>query len=73
MVISGGANDRPAPKRANGTLAAAAALTGSIAAEVRMIPNQALTFTGDVDGLSALVILFGKGRKIEDQEDQTQE
>ncbi len=47
MVISGGANDRPAPKRANGTLAAAAALTGSIAAEVRMIPNQALTFTGD--------------------------
>jgi PhoPQ-activated pathogenicity-related protein len=47
MVIAGGANDRPAPKSANVALIAASAATGSVAAEVRMIPNQPLTFTGD--------------------------
>src|SRR5688572_1325248 len=47
MVVSGGANDRPPPKSAPATLAIAAAGTGSVAAEVRMIPNQPVTFTGD--------------------------
>src|SRR5204862_5078553 len=35
------------PKGAGGTLMAASALTGAVAAEIRMIPNQSLTFTGD--------------------------
>jgi PhoPQ-activated pathogenicity-related protein len=47
MVIAGGANDRPAPKSASATLLAASAATGSVTAEIRMIPNQPLTFTGD--------------------------
>jgi PhoPQ-activated pathogenicity-related protein len=47
MMISGGASDRPAPKSANQALITASAATGSVAAEVRMIPNQPVTFTGD--------------------------
>lgn len=47
MVIAGGANDRPAPKAAGDSLLIASAATGSIAAEVRNIPNQPLTFAGD--------------------------
>ena len=47
MMIAGGANDRPAPKAAPIALSLAAANTGSVTAEVRMIPNQPLTFTGD--------------------------
>ncbi|HEY7118166.1 MAG TPA: PhoPQ-activated pathogenicity-related family protein [Tepidisphaeraceae bacterium] len=47
MVISGGSNDRPAPKSASAVLLAASAATGSVTAEVRMIPNEPLTFTGD--------------------------
>ena len=47
MAIAGGSNDRPAPKSANVALIAASAATGSVAAEVRMIPNEPLTFTGD--------------------------
>src|SRR4051812_40471938 len=47
MVIAGGANDRPAPKTAGTSLLIASASTGSVAAEVRGIPNQPLTFAGD--------------------------
>jgi PhoPQ-activated pathogenicity-related protein len=47
MIISGGASDRPAPKSASASLLTASAATGSVAAEVRMIPNQPVTFTGD--------------------------
>jgi PhoPQ-activated pathogenicity-related protein len=48
MLISGGSTGRPAPKAAAASLLAASASTGSVAAEVRMIPNEPLTFTGDV-------------------------
>src|SRR5437868_7498341 len=48
MVISGGGNNRAAPKAAAGALLLAAAATNSIVAEIRMIPNQPLTFAGDV-------------------------
>jgi PhoPQ-activated pathogenicity-related protein len=47
MMISGGGTDRPAPKSANQALITASAATGSVTAEVRMIPNQPVTFTGD--------------------------
>ena len=47
MVISGGATGKPAPKSTNTVLLLASAATGSITAEVRMIPSQPLTFTGD--------------------------
>jgi PhoPQ-activated pathogenicity-related protein len=47
MAIAGGSNERPAPKSASVALIAASAATGSVAAEVRMIPNEPLTFTGD--------------------------
>ena len=47
MVISGGASDRPAPKSAPVALLLASAATHSIAAEIKMIPNQPLTFASD--------------------------
>jgi len=47
MAISGGANDKPAPKSAGLPLLFASAATGSIVAEIKMIPNQPLTFAGD--------------------------
>src|SRR5690349_554401 len=47
MVISGGSIDRPAPKAAPAALLAAAAMTGTVAAEIRGIPNEPLTFAGE--------------------------
>jgi PhoPQ-activated pathogenicity-related protein len=58
LVISGGANDRPAPKTAPTILAIASAATGSITAEVRMIPNQPVTFTGDKPRVEDALIAY---------------
>lgn len=55
LVVSGGANDRPAPDDANMVVKTIAETTGSIVAELRMVPNQPLTFHGD-----------GKPRKEDD-------
>lgn len=55
LIVSGGANDRPAPDDANMVVKTIAEATGSIVAELRMVPNQPLTFHGD-----------GKPRKEDD-------
>ena len=47
LVIAGGSNDHPAPARAHPLLAMAALITGSVTAELRMVPNQPLTFAGE--------------------------
>ncbi len=47
LVIAGGSNDKPAPARANPLLAIAAVMTRSVTAELRMVPNQPLTFAGE--------------------------
>lgn len=47
LLISGGANDRPAPTAADPTLAVAAVATQSVVAELRGIPSEPLVFTGD--------------------------
>jgi PhoPQ-activated pathogenicity-related protein len=47
LWISGGNNNDPAPTSANSDLAMLANKTKTVVAEVRMVPNQPLRFTGD--------------------------
>ena len=47
LVIGGGSNTREPPARVNPLLAMAAVATGSVTAELRMVPNQPLTFAGE--------------------------
>lgn len=47
LIISGGGNDRPMPKGADSVVERIAEATGSIVAELRMVPNQPLVFHGD--------------------------
>ncbi len=47
LFIGGGDNDDPAPEQASPLIVGPALATGSIAAELRMVPNQPLTFVGD--------------------------
>jgi PhoPQ-activated pathogenicity-related protein len=55
LVISGSSNDRPMPKGADDAISMIADATGSVVAELRMIPNQPIVFHGD-----------GKPRKEDD-------
>ena len=47
LYISGGNNSSPAPKSADENLARIATATKSVVTELRMIPNQPLTFSDD--------------------------
>jgi PhoPQ-activated pathogenicity-related protein len=47
LFIGGGSNDGKRPSKANTVLAGIARDTGTVTAELRMVPNQPLTFTGD--------------------------
>ncbi|MGE3780768.1 MAG: PhoPQ-activated pathogenicity-related family protein, partial [Pirellulaceae bacterium] len=47
LLIGGGSNDRPAPDGADAIATAIARATGSVVAELRMVPNQPLVFHGD--------------------------
>jgi len=47
LLVSGGANDRPAPDKPNQIIAQIAQATGSMVAELKMIPNQPIVFHGD--------------------------
>ncbi len=47
LFISGGSNGRPAPATADPVFVGLATGTGTVVAELRMIPNQPLTFTDD--------------------------
>lgn len=50
LFIGGGDNNDEQPGEANDLLASIATATHSVVAEVRMIPNQPLTFVGDTFG-----------------------
>jgi PhoPQ-activated pathogenicity-related protein len=47
LFISGGANDRPAPARPPAWLVEIARETGTVTAELRLVPNQPVVFTDD--------------------------
>lgn len=47
LFIGGGSNRDPAPERVDPFLAEVAVLTQSVAAELRMVPNQPLRFDGE--------------------------
>lgn len=47
LVISGGSNDKGPPSGPNPFLAALAINTGSVVSELRMVPNEPLTFAGE--------------------------
>lgn len=50
LFISGGGNDRPAPQSADAHIIKTAVATESIVTELRMVPNQPLTFAGETQG-----------------------
>ena len=47
LMVGGGGNDRPTPDGANAVVSRIAEATGSIVAELKMVPNQPLVFNGD--------------------------
>lgn len=47
LLIAGGSNDKPAPKGADESLVRIALATKSVVIELRMVPNQPLTFAGE--------------------------
>jgi PhoPQ-activated pathogenicity-related protein len=47
LVISGGSNDKPAPDGTSQIVSRIAEATGSIVAELKMVPNEPLVFHGD--------------------------
>lgn len=50
LYITGGDNDDPAPSTIDPRFAGMATATASVVAELRMVPNQPLTFVGDATG-----------------------
>jgi PhoPQ-activated pathogenicity-related protein len=50
LFISGGNNNKPAPQNPDGKLVRIAEESESVVVELRMIPNQPLTFAGDKEG-----------------------
>ncbi len=47
LIVGGGSNERKPPARANPLLAMVAVTTRSVIADLRMVPNQPLTFVGE--------------------------
>jgi PhoPQ-activated pathogenicity-related protein len=47
LIVGGGSNGRKPPARANPLLAMVAVTTRSVIADLRMVPNQPLTFVGE--------------------------
>jgi PhoPQ-activated pathogenicity-related protein len=50
LMIGGGSNDRPAPKSPSAEMVQIAIQTQSVLAELRMVPNQPLTFADEEQG-----------------------
>src|SRR5436853_1391894 len=50
LFISGGANNGGPPSSVDANLSAIAVATRSVVAEVKMVPNQPLTFAGETEG-----------------------
>ena len=57
LIIGGGSNERRPPTRANPLLAMGAVATRSVIAELRMVPNQPLTFLGETQQRSEDAII----------------
>ena len=57
LIVGGGSNDRKPPARANPLLAMGAVTTRSVIAELRMVPNQPLTFVGETEKRSEDAII----------------
>jgi PhoPQ-activated pathogenicity-related protein len=49
LIVGGGSNERKPPARANPLLAMGAVATRSVISELRMVPNQPLTFVGETE------------------------
>jgi len=49
LLIGGGANDGRVPKSADGNLVRIALATKSVVAELKMVPNQPLVFSGETE------------------------
>ena len=47
LIVAGSSNDRPVPEDANAIMKTIATSTGSVVAELRMVPNQPLVFHND--------------------------
>src|SRR6266404_3752382 len=47
LIIGGGSNESKSPSRVNPLMAIAAVMTRSVIAELRMVPNQPLTFVDE--------------------------
>jgi len=50
LFISGGSNEKPAPQGPDANIARIAVATQSVVSELRMVPNQPLTFKGEDKG-----------------------
>ena len=57
LIVGGGSNERKPPARANLLLAMGAVATRSVIAELRMVPNQPLTFVGETQQRSEDAII----------------
>ena len=57
LIVGGGSNERKPPARANPLLAMGAVATRSVISELRMVPNQPLTFVGETEKRSEDAII----------------
>ena len=57
LIVGSGSNERKPPARANPLLAMGAVTTRSVIAELRMVPNQPLTFVGETQQRSEDAII----------------
>jgi PhoPQ-activated pathogenicity-related protein len=57
LIVGGGSNERKSPARANPLLVMGAVTTRSVIAELRMVPNQPLTFAGETQQRSEDAII----------------
>jgi PhoPQ-activated pathogenicity-related protein len=57
LIVGGGSNESKPPVRANPLLAMAAVTTRSVITELRMVPNQPLTFVGEAQKRSEDAII----------------
>lgn len=57
LIIGGGSNESKPPSRVNPLIAVAAVLTSSVIAELRIVPNQPLTFVDEAQKRSEDAII----------------
>lgn len=71
LFISGGNNRSPAPERVDAFVAAIATQTGTVAAELRMVPNQPLSFHGETrQRVEDSLIAYGWKKYLEGESEQ---